>query len=290
MRSLKMTLTFILLCLIASCSLVKTFYNNAPEATHWWLDDYFNFTQAQSAILKPALYELHDWHRKTQLPAYVNLMQQIQNDLSQEAISAETVCSTIKTMQDYLQSIQVEAIPIILEIAPTLNEKQLVYFEKKLHKRAQKWQSEWLQETPEAQIAARLEKIVDYSERLYGNLNTSQKAMLKQKLLTSDFKPEVSFKDVLRRNEDMLHTFKTLASDKLHASQQQQLLRQAIKRLYSSPNKYHQRYAEDAKKRSCEILAELHATTDNQQKQHAIAWLEKLMTQFKALSYASLGE
>lgn len=289
MRLLKLIIMLLLIGWLGSCSLVKTVYNNAPEAMHWWLDDYFNFTQAQSALLKPALLKLHDWHRQTQLPVYINFMQQMQNDLSQEKISAETVCTTISTMQDYLQAIQLEASPIILEMAPTVTEKQLAYFENKLHKRAQKWKSEWLQETPEEQVAARLEKLVDYSEKIYGNLNKTQKVMLKQKLAASDFKPEITYKEILRRNDDALQTVKTLANANLSEVQQQQLLKQAFKRLRDSPNKTYQAYADQAKLRSCEILAELHATTDSRQKQHAIEWLEKLIGQFKTLSYASLN-
>jgi len=289
MRFVKSILITLLFSILAGCSLIKTIYGNAPEAVHWWLDDYFNFTQAQSALLKPALHQLHDWHRQTQLPVYISLMQQMQNDLSQEKISPETVCATLNTMQDHLQTIQLESSPIIIELAPTMTDKQLAYFAKKLNKRAEKWKSEWLQETQEEQLAARLEKMIDYAERIYGDLNKSQKTMLKQKLQVSHFKPEVSYQEILRRNEDALRTISTLAKSKLTEDQQEQLLRQAFLRLRNSPSTTFNVYAEQAKKRSCEIIADLHASTDNKQKQHAVDWLEKLITQLKALSYIPTG-
>lgn len=266
------------------CSLVKTVYSNAPEAMHWWLDGYLNFTQSQNALLKPALHKLHDWHRKTQLPLYVKLLQQVQHDLSEEKIDADAVCATIDTVQDQLQTIQLEAMPTIMEIAPTLTDKQMEYFEKKLNKRAHKWQSEWFQETAEDQLAARLEKMIDYSERLYGRLSQSQQAMLRQKLANANFKPELSYKEILRRNEDALQTVSALKMTKLSNTQRQELLSQAFHRLRTSPNLVFQQYADQAKQRSCEIFADLHATTDNKQKQHAIEWLENLIIQFKALS------
>lgn len=171
-----------------------------------------------------------------------------------------------------------------MEIAPNLSDKQLEYFEKKLNKRAQKWQSEWLQESAEDQLNARLEKMIDYSERLYGRLSKSQKAMLKQKLADANFKPELSYKEILRRNEDALQTISALKTAKLAIAQRQQLLSQAFQRLRSSPNHVFQQYAGQAKQRSCEIFADLHATIDNKQRQHAFEWLENLITQFKALS------
>lgn len=277
------TIAFLALAL-NSCSLVKTIYSNAPEAMHWWLDGYFNFTQSQNELLKPALHKLHDWHRQTQLPLYIKFLQQAQHDLSEDKIDADAVCATIDTVQDHLQTIQFEAMPIIMELAPGLSDKQLEYFEKKLHKRAQKWQSEWLQETAEDQLAARLEKMIDYSERLYGRLSKPQKAMLKQKLADANFKPELSYKEILRRNEDALQTVSALRTVKLSYRQRQQLLSQAFNRLRNSPNFAFQQYADQAKQRSCEIFADLHATTDDKQKQHAMEWLENLITQFKALS------
>ncbi len=113
--------------------------------------------------------------------------------------------------------------------------------------------------------------------------------MLKQKLQVSHFKPEVSYQEILRRNEDALRTISTLAKSKLTEDQQEQLLRQAFLRLRNSPSTTFNVYAEQAKKRSCEIIADLHASTDNKQKQHAVDWLEKLITQLKALSYIPTG-
>lgn len=289
MRASQLLVISLLTLLISSCGLIKTVYNNAPEAMHWWLDDYFNFTQAQSALLKPALHQLHDWHRQTQLPTYISLMQQMQNDLSQEKLTPATVCSTISAVQDNLYTIQLEASPIIIEMAPTISDKQLAYFQKKLQKRAQKWQSEWLQETREEQLEARLEKTIDYAEKIYGNLNKPQKNLLKQKILAANFKPEISYQEILRRNDDALQTINALAVTNLGQAQQQLLLKQAFQRLRNSPNNHFQRYAEQAKQRSCEMIADLHATTDAKQKQHAMVWLESFITQFKSLSYVPIN-
>lgn len=286
MRTAQLIIICLLTLAVSSCGLIKTVYNNAPEAMHWWLDDYFDFTHVQSASLKPALHSLHDWHRQTQLPIYINLLQQFQNDLSQEKIEPNTVCATISAIQDNFQTIQLEASPIIIAMAPKLSDKQLRYFEKKLHKRALKWKSEWLQETREEQLEARLDKTIDYAETVYGNLNKTQKAMLKQRLHASNLKPEISYKEILRRNDDALQIVTALAQENLDPAQQQQLLKLGFERLKNSPNSDYQRYADQVKLRSCEMMAELHASTDLKQKQHANAWLEHYISQFKNLSYS----
>jgi len=283
MRLTKLIIIFLLAISINSCSLVKTAYNNAPEAIHWWLDDYFDFTESQNKKLKPALHALHDWHRQTQLPLYVQMLQKIQSHLSKEEIESGTVCETMKSMQVLLHSIQLEASATILEIAPLLSDKQLSHFQKRLQKRTAKWKSEWLQETQEEQIEARLEKTIDYAEKIYGNLNKTQKNMLKQKLLASNFKAEISYTEILRRNKDVLQIVTSLKQENLDHEQKQTLVKQGFERLRNSSDLAYQNYANQVRQNTCEMIADLHATTDLKQKQHAQAWLERYITAFESL-------
>ncbi|HEY9268054.1 MAG TPA: DUF6279 family lipoprotein [Methylotenera sp.] len=284
MRIIQLIIILQLAIGIASCSLIKTAYNNAPEATHWWLDDYFDFTEAQSKELKPALHVLLNWHRKTQLPLYVEMLQKIQSDLSEESIEPGAVCETLNTMQDAMQAIQFESSPVIVEIAPMLSDKQLSYFQNKLQKRTLKWKSEWLQDTREEQIEARLERAIDYAEKVYGNLSKSQKLMLQQKLLASNYKAEVTYAEVLMRNADALEIVKSLQRENLDQEQKLILVKQGFDRLKNSPNPVYQNYANQLKQSNCEMIADLHATTDAKQKRHAKAWLENFITTFKSLA------
>jgi hypothetical protein len=285
MRTTQLIVIFLLAITIVSCSLVKTAYNNAPEAMHWWLDDYFDFTATQNKKLKPALHALHDWHRQTQLPLYVELLQNIQSDLSKETIEASAVCENMQTMQDMMQNIQLETTATVVEIAPLLSNQQLSYFQKKLEKRTLKWKSEWLQETREEQIEVRLEKTIDFAEKVYGNLNKSQKNMLKEKLLASNFKAETSYTEILRRNEDALQIVTLLKQENLGHEQKKTLVRQGFERLRNSPDPAYQSHANQVKQGSCEMIADLHATTDIKQKQHAKAWLGNFITVFKSLGF-----
>jgi hypothetical protein len=284
MHATKLIVIFLLAISIVSCSLVKIAYNNAPEAIHWWLDDYFDFTESQNKKLKPALHALHDWHRQTQLPLYVQMLEKIQDHLSKEEIESGTVCETMKSIQDTMQNIQLETSVTVIEIAPLLSDKQLSYFQKMLQKRTAKWKSEWLQETQEEQIEARWEKTVDYAEKVYGNLNKAQKNMLKQKLLASHYKAEISYAEILRRNKDVLQIVTSLKQGNLDQEQKQTLVKQGFERLRNSPDLVYQNYANQIRQGSCEMIADLHATTDLKQKQHAKAWLESFITAFESLA------
>jgi len=182
MRFSKTVLIMLLTFLIASCGIIKIAYNNSPALAFWWLDDYFNFNNTQQTILKPALQRLYNWHRADQLPVYIAL----------------------------LTSIQIESVPIIVEIAPLLSDTQLKQFQAKLDERAKKWKKEWWQETKKDQLEARYEKTQDFAEKMYGDLNNGQISLLKQSLTKAAISPEVSYAEIERRNEDALTILKAL--------------------------------------------------------------------------------
>ena len=69
---------------------------------------------------------------KEQLPTYLKQLQNIQNALAFERISADGVCEQLTIAKQSLHVLQMEAVPIIIEIAPLLNEQQLLKFKQKL--------------------------------------------------------------------------------------------------------------------------------------------------------------
>ncbi len=288
MRYIQLVFVLLLACSINSCALVKTAYNNAPQALSWWLDHYFDFTRAQKAALNPALHRLHDWHRQQQLPTYVMQLQDIQNSLSQPQITPSLVCEKLDELSASFNQIRIESIPTMIEMAPLLSNQQLQYFEHKLDDRANDWKDDWWQDSPQEQLAVRLEKMQDYAEKIYGRLNQSQLDMLKLKLNEIPFKPALSYAEILRRHNDAKHIIGLLqspsSSAELSFEDKSQLIKAGFERLTNSPNADYQRYADQHKQNICNTIAELHASTDSKQKQHAQNWLENYIVQFSQLS------
>jgi hypothetical protein len=276
-------LVVILSCLLLSCSLVKTAYNKAPELTIWWLDDYFNFTPAQKSALTPSLQKLHKWHRQTQLNIYVTLLQDMQTSLAKEQISAAESCEKIDAIKSNIYTLQTESIPVILELAPLLSDKQLDYFKTKLAKRTEKWKADWWQETPEDQLEFRLEKTQDFAEKVYGNLTEAQEDILIQSLKKNYFDPALSYTEILRRNEDAFAILNTLQNKSLNLEEQSQLAKAGIERMQKSPNQAYQEYANNIAKHSCEMISNLHGSTNETQKLHAKNWLQDYILLLESL-------
>ncbi len=283
MHLIKCLLIVLLSCLIASCSLIKTTYNNAPALTIFWLDGYFSFNQAQNLALKPSLQKLHQWHRQTQLPEYIKQLQAIQTSLARDNLSPNDVCDKLAAARLSIHTLQIESIPIMIEMAPQLSDKQLARFQKKLAERAEKWKEEFWQETKQAQVDARLEKAEDFAEDMYGDLNDAQLTLLKQSITQANINPAISYAEILRRNEDALSTLKQLQNSSLGAEEKSQLVKAGLARMQKSPNQAYQMYADALTKHTCESMANLHASTTLKQKLHAKNWLQDYIVQLTAL-------
>jgi Family of unknown function (DUF6279) len=283
MRLAKCLIIVFISSLILSCSLVKTSYNNAPALTIFWLDDYFSFTQSQQAALKPSLQKLHQWHRKTQLSEYASLLQNTQSSMANPQFSADEVCEKIKQIKTSIYTLQVESIPVIIELAPTLSDKQMQRFQNKLEERTKKWKAEWWQETTEDQLKVRYEKAEDFAEDVYGDLSDAQINQLKQSIAQSNTNPSITYKEILRRNEDSYQTLITLRDNKLSPQEKLQLAKAGFDRIQKSPDQTYQTYADNLAKYSCESMANLHASSNAKQKLHAKNWLESYIKQMVAL-------
>lgn len=282
MRIIKTLFILALAFSTLSCSLVKTAYNNAPALIAWRLDGYFDFNETQKAKLKPALQDLHAWHRKNELPRYVSLLNEISNDLSHD-VSAPTACQRIESIKSSAQTLQTKFTPIIVDIAESLSDQQLQHFQQKLEKRNKEWKEEWWQETIEEQREVRLEKSRDFAEKIYGDLNEKQINILKQSIARNNSDPAMIYSEILRRDEDALNILKALRNPALSHEEKLQLVRAGFERMQNSPNPAYQAHIDKITQQACETIASLHASTNAKQRLHAQQWVEDYRTQFTQL-------
>ena len=60
---------------LVACSAVRVVYSQAPELAYWYLDSYVDFNGEQSLQVRAGLKKVQTWHRQTQLPAYIDILQ-----------------------------------------------------------------------------------------------------------------------------------------------------------------------------------------------------------------------
>jgi len=245
---------------------VKIGYNNAPSLAYWWLDGYVDFNDAQSAQVRDRLATLQAWHRQNELPAYADLLRQLQR-LAPEAVTADQVCAVAAQAQRHVRRLGEQAAEGMARVVPTLQPEQLRHLAQQFDKHNRDWREEWLDGTPQELLARRLKKAEERAESFYGRLDDSQRAILRQSLATSAFDARAAWRERLRRQQDMLQVLQEHRNGERPAHVQAELLALLQRQLESPDATYRARF-ERMLQDGCRTMATLHNSTSAAQRRH----------------------
>lgn len=242
---------------LGGCSAVRTGYNNAPTLAYWWLDRYFDFTDAHSVQLRHDLAAAHAWHRAQELPQIDRLLHHLQ-ELSQQTVTPSQLCRAYAQAQSRALAPLERLVPTMAAIATTLEDTQLTHMQAEFARRDKKWRSEWLDAEAPERLERRLNRWMDWAESLYGPLQEAQIAALNDHLKRSVFDPERQFREIQRRHDDALQALQTIRKGNLAPPQAQAALSGVLERSVRAPDPAHRRYMEQVTQESCVAFADLH--------------------------------
>ena len=197
---------------LSGCSAIKLGYNQLPEISSWWLDNYIDFTDTQATQTKQALKKLQTWHRKEELPQIANLLVQAQS-MAPNNISQQQACEVWGQMEKRIDAVAQEssrlATPIVLQLTP----RQLRHLEKRWAVKNEDWKKDWVQPSAEDRLKKRLDATVDRFSDFYGDLNAEQIKLLRQQIEQSLWSPEVAIQNRIKRQQSQLVVLQNLIQD-----------------------------------------------------------------------------
>lgn len=271
---------------LGGCSAVRTGYNNAPTLTYWWLDRYFDFTDAQSVRLRQDLAQVHAWHRAQELSQIDHFLQQLQH-LAKDSVSPNQLCTAYTQAQTRALAPLERLIPSIAAITTTLDEAQLLHMQAEFARRETKWRAEWMEGDAGARLERRLNRWMDWLESLYGPMDESQILALKEHLERSVFDPNRQYREIRRRHDDALQTLKTIRQGSLQTDQAQAALAGVLERSVRAPEPAHRRYAEQLRREACVAIADLHNQASAAQRKRLVESLQRYRDDARALAPAT---
>jgi hypothetical protein len=268
--------------LLAGCSAVKLGYSQLPEIAYWWIDSYIDTTDAQSRRLRAELDELAQWHRSTELPQIVLMLQKMQR-LAPGPISPAQACTEFEGVRERFHALAARSEGLVLWLAPSLSPAQIDHLAAKYAKTNTAWEADWQRGTPEDSLKRRLKQAVERSEMLYGSLDQAQIQLLRSELAASSFDAKMLGSERLRRQEDILQTLRRVTAGTLP----QQGIREALKalqqRLLTSPVPAGRAYSETVVRENCALFSRLHNSTTPAQRARAVENLKHYEDDFRAL-------
>lgn len=274
----------LVLFMLQGCTMVKVAYNQLDTLLYWRLDSYADFTREQAPRVHESLAEFHQWHRRTQLPAYAELLQRIRPKLA-ESMSPEQACTVFDQARSAADATLDPAQWTLVWLATELNEDQMRHIEKKQDSTDAEWRKEWMEKmTPEKLLEARFDQALSRAEMLYGDLDRPQKAALRAGLAASSFDAARSYAERQRREHDLLNVLRKIQVEKLGAEAARTLLKAYMTRALLPPDPADQRYAQTLVQEGCTVFSRLHNATTPAQRAQAAVNLDRYTRDFRLLA------
>ena len=282
---------------LQGCGALRLAYNQSPLATYWYLDSYLDFNSTQRPLVKAALDDIHQWHRQTQLPLYIETLEKLQHQLPKDVTAAQA-CTLYAEVQDRLL-VTFEGIAGRLQsegqregnrggqgagmqVLASLDGTQLAHLQKKLAKANAKYRQDYVDGPANKLRDKRLEQAISRAESLYGNLTNRQEALLDARLEASGFEPEAFYAERLRRQQDLMQTLRNLRQ--ASAATMSTNLGGVLARVALSPDPNYRDYSQKMRLQACQTFADLHNSMSPEQRLKALRKLQNYELDLRALS------
>ena len=286
--SMRIISLLVLAGLLQACSAVKLAYNQAPELAYWYLDGYVDFSSAQSVQVKDELSKLQAWHRQTQLPIYIDTLQNVQQKILLD-MSAQDTCTLLSDVRRKLGVLSDQLQPAVVTLLDTLTANQLELVARKFDKGNADYRNDYLQTAKSTLQSKRYTQAVSRAEMLYGRLDDKQLTLIGQQVEKSGFNAALAYAERQRKQQDTLQTLGAVLKNQATADQKRLAVRGLFERTFISPNPNYADYADALTKEGCKNFADLHNTTTANQRRKAVEILTGYVQDIKTLSAQGKG-
>jgi hypothetical protein len=269
--------------LSGGCSSVRLAYSNAPQLAWWWLDGYADFSREQAPAARQAVDGFFDWHRRSQLPDYAAWLVAIQPQFA-DNMSPGQACRLQEQGREKLEPSLQRALLLAADLVPGLGEEQFASIDKRFAKVNDTMRDDFLQSDAADRAEAAFKRTLERAERIYGNLGSAQKRVIREGLATSPFNPEMWLADRQRAQRDTVQTLRKLVSERAGTEQRVAALRALVQRTERSPDPVYRAYQLQLMDYNCNFAARLHNATTAAQRDAARERLEGWVADLRALS------
>jgi hypothetical protein len=276
-------ISLLLAVALSGCSAIRLGYSQAPELAYWWLDSYFDFTSEQTSRVRADLAALQVWHRSNELPIYLGFFDKLQR-MAPANVTPEQLCDLYTEFLPRLGAAAEQAELPLSAVTLTLKPEQLAHLARQLDKRSETWREEWLDGTPGERRARRVKQLVERAESLYGRLDATQRAGLRDAVATSLYDAEMSYRESQRRHIDTLQTLRLIQSGGLGQERNRQEARGLLERAMTSPDPIYRSHQNKLTQENCRTYATLHNSTSPGQRAKALETLKGYETDLRALT------
>jgi hypothetical protein len=164
---------------MAGCSSTQFFYNRLDTIIAWYVDDYVDLDRQQSQLFDEELEQFFVWHRRTELPRYVDLLVKAEATLDQD-IDVTQLQRLADDFRAALERLRARALDSMLRIGDALSDEQLAEFVANLEREQVESEEEYLSRDDAEYREVLIERLEDNFEDYLGRLTTEQRSQIEQ--------------------------------------------------------------------------------------------------------------
>ena len=269
---------------MAGCSAGRLAYSNGETLSYWWLDRYVGFDSSQSPFVKTELANLFAWHRKTQLPEYVQFLKRAQSR-TQNPVSEAELQDDYNGIKKHLLVLTDRALPALAELALSLSPEQIDNIQKKFAKNNDDYRKDHLNGDLEKRQRYRYKKVLKQAENWFGSFTPEQEREMRA---ASDARPinnELVLADRMQRHAATLALLRKIQSEKPSREMTMRMIRgHAVASLERSLSPEHKDFFDGFRASSIHLAGVIINGVNPAQKTHFVKTTQRWIDDFMALA------
>ena len=229
-----------LMLVMAGCSSIKLSYNHGDTLLYWWLNAYVDLDTDQKGWVKQDIDHFFQWHRKTQLKEYQQVLGNAQKQL-QGAVTQQMLMSDYDDIRARTQTMLQKAAPELADLARSLKPEQIAQMEKKFNANNDEYRKKFVRVDTAKRQKLRYDKAMEQFELWFGSFSSEQKAVIRK---ASDARPldnEIWLDERARRQKNVLNLVQKVQHEKLSKEatvvQVQNLIKESFERMNNAERK-----------------------------------------------------
>ncbi len=206
MKNIKFFILVLLLMEFYACSTVKLGYNWADYLLYMRIDKYFDIMSSQEEFIETKLDKLHIWHRKEELPRYIEFLEEVKLRVK-DGIIDEDLNMVYKGLRSFGKGLANYITKDSIKFLYSLSESQIKYFEKTISERNEK-KLERINKPEKEKREELLEEKVEDVEEWLGDLSKDQIKVVQSLILVNKKKEMIKYNHQIRSQQRFIKILK----------------------------------------------------------------------------------
>jgi hypothetical protein len=178
----RQTILILLACavVLTGCSRMNLAYRNLDLLIPWSLNDYLDMNRDQQTRFREQLREHISWHCRTQLPGYLDLIEQLQAQVRQGSLDEPALREHYEIAQKAIQTIALEITPTTVQLLRDLDDRQVEELNEQFERDRQEREDKYLKPPLDQQVGKRTDRMQERVEQWLGNVTAAQRQRIQE--------------------------------------------------------------------------------------------------------------